>query len=141
MIRIRLFLALLIAIGVYRHFEPSTRPNPNPVDPTPGPGVEKVLIEYETAPSPDYTTEQKTALQNARSGDVQAWTKLNTAESHVLDKDADVSALDKFWKDAVEAAKVKPLPNISVYNGRRWTVRQKPIANTADVKASIGMKP
>ncbi len=141
MIRVKIILLIVIVALLVHQYQDVSHPNPNPDDPTPGPGVEKVLIEYETAPSPDYTTPQKTALQNARSGDVQAWTKLNTAETHVLDKDADVSALDKFWKDAVDAAKAKPLPNISVYNGRRWTVRQKPIANTEDVKTSIGMKP
>ncbi len=134
-------VAILLAVFAFKYYEPGTAPNPNP-DPGPGPvGSEQVLIEYETAPSPPYTTDQSTALQYAKAGDGQAWMATNCKEYHILDKDADVSALDKFWQDAIATAKAKPLPNISVYNGRRWTVRQKPVTNTADVKSSIGIKP
>ncbi len=80
-------------------------------------------------------------MQNAKSGDVEAWSATNCKEYHALDKDQDISALSKFWQDAAATAKAKPLPNVSVYNGRRWTVKAQPITDSAGLKKTIGVKP
>ncbi len=139
-IKIKVILLIVVIALLAYHYQGSTHPNPNP-DVPPAPGTGKFLIEYETAPEPDYTTDQKAALQNARTGDIEAWTKLNTAETHVLDQHADVSALDKSWQDQVEVAKKKPLPNISKWNGRLRGWSMKHIDDAADIKTYIGMKP
>ena len=135
----KVLVAGFIAVVLLYFTNTNTSPGPDP-GPTPGPGVARVLIEYESQPTPPYLTEQFRALQTARTGDVQAWMQTNCKDYHVLDKDQDVSKLEKFWQDAVTAAKAKPLPNVSTYNGRRWTVKQKVIADTSDIKKSIGMK-
>ncbi len=140
MIRIRLILLVVIVVVLAKHFEQPSHPNPD--DPTPGPvASEKVLIEYETKPSPPYTPEQFAALQNAKSGDVQAWMATNGVECHALDPDQDISDLDKLWQDAAATAKAKPLPNVSIYNGRRWTVKAQSITDSAGLKKTIGVKP
>ncbi len=135
----KIIIAAFVAVVLLKFTSGPTSPNPNP-GPTPGPGVSKVLIEYETAPRPPYTTKQYAALQNAKTGDIQAWMAKNTAEYHNFDPDTDVSKLDKFWQDAVAKAKAKPLPNVSFWNGRRWTASQKIIVDSNSIKNSIGMK-
>jgi hypothetical protein len=46
MIRIRLFIGLLVVLALYRHFAPSTKPNP--VDPTPTPSTSsRMLMLYD----------------------------------------------------------------------------------------------
>lgn len=116
-------IALLVLLLVWREYDANK--NATPVDPGRSQTFRYLIVTDDD--DKNITTEQRAAVNSARAGDIDAWSRTNcskdtdgTPERRVWDNDVDTRLETTFWQNAMKMDHGK-LPSASVYKGHSWT--------------------